>query len=210
MSMVLLANCKKAEVEVVCGSTNPLTDLDWLKNQIDMQTRHNLDTVSVVEYSYQGEDVFLLTNYPLTMNYGSNLDRQVYLCDGNILSQYWVSLKFEEFFRVAQFKRIIWRKDKTVEPSLTTTCGVANILTDLEWPKRNIQFLNISGSKKAGFYQYEYNGATVFYLIKSVEFGVSSGIAVLDCAGKNLMDDPSWNHNDFMKKAKIVRTIFQK
>lgn len=208
--LVLFSTCKKAEVETTCGTTDPYNELTWLKNQIDYQTRHNPDTVSIKQYSYIGDEVFLLTNYPLTMNYGSKLDRQLYGCDGSILSQYWVALKLDEVLRVAQYQKTIWRKDKTPEPASANVCGVANVLTDLDWPARNIQFLTRSGSKKAGIFQYEYAGQTVFYIIKSAELGESSGIAVLDCTGKNLMDQVTWDHTDFMKKAKIIRTIWQK
>lgn len=208
--MALFSTCKKEEIETTCGTTDPFNELTWLKNQIDLQTRHNADTVSVKQYSYIGEDVFLLTNYPITMNYGSNLEQQVYKCDGTILSQFWVAQKFGEFLRVAQFQKTVWRKDKTPEPASTAACGVANVLTDLDWPARNIQFLTRSGSKKAGIFQYEYAGQTVYYIIKSAELVESSGIAVLDCAGKNLMDQVTWDHTDFMKKAKIIRTIWRK
>jgi hypothetical protein len=208
--ILLLNGCKREVLSPTCGSNDPLNELNWLQRQVDLQVRHNLDTASVIEYNYRGKAVFLVTNNPLTLNYGGQLPRQVFDCEGNSLSDFWLTPEYyEQFFKEARLKRRIWQKGQTPPKTSEISCGTKDPIKDLNFLARTVNFLTFA-SKKAEIYEYLYQNQTVYYAIKAPDAQITAEIAVLDCTGVNLTADASWNHSLFLRNASVQRLLWKR
>lgn len=208
-------SCQKDEVPtLVCGVSDPITELPWLQTVIDRQNRHNLDTSAIRQYEYEGQTVFLLTHYPMTLSYGSTQNRQIYNCEGESLSSFWFTQEqYNAFFQKAVFQKEIWRKNKDILPTTRPMCGSSDPINDLPFLKNAVSALERSAFKRVEIYQYEYQGSLYIYSVRAFEGAVtggSSGIAVLDCNGTNLSDAQTWKHSDFLKESRAVRLLWKK
>ena len=83
MSLIFLHfSCEKDEndnQETVCGTTNPLQEIEWLKNLIN--ELENAPTTEIYIYTYKGEKVFAVTTCAICPDGVT----QVHDCDSNII-----------------------------------------------------------------------------------------------------------------------------
>ena len=217
LSLFLLVNilfdaCQKEKIDPnICGtSLDPVADFAWLQSKIDAQNRHNLDTVSIAYYRYQGQDVFLENSLPISLTYGL-IKRHVFNCEGASISEFWVTDNdYKKFFAEAVFQRMIWKKSKTVQ-STEAVCGSTDPLKDFRFLYRSIDYINSLGNKRAAIYLYEFQGQPHFFAVsKPDEPTGRSDFAVFNCAGELLTQDTAWDQTNFMKKAQIKRLLWAK
>jgi hypothetical protein len=204
-----LLACKTAEpIPVFCGiSADDPNQFPWLAKQIERQLIHNVDTCSIRVLEFDGKTYFHVTNLPLNLGLGNDTRFQLFDCEGIEYTQFYFGDFFTNFFKKATFKRELWRKGPTQFAPTTTNCGVPT--ASLPWIQQTTSFFQ-GLSNPTAIYQYEYQGNTVFFPVRTKGTLGIPDWAVVTCNGRSLSRTTTWDQNDFWKNARLVGMVFEK
>jgi hypothetical protein len=212
----IFAGCISKEVSPqeapICGVQDPISNLPWLKQAIDLQQMHNTDSCSIKEYTYKGTLYYVLNNGAVPLKYHFITQQpQIYNCEGVDISDPWNTATYEDFFALAKVVRTIWKLDIPKSQLKTEVCnGTRN-------PEKNLIFLSkaIDSMNQyvwhGAIYEYEYEGNIIFFGIYTFTPNTRQyTLVALDCNGNKLSDEQSWSQSNFRKTAKNLGILFKK
>lgn len=106
------AGCEKENSLTICGTSDPLTNLDWLRDlKIDLEEDISVTSSKIILYQLDDTDYIYVQN---TINSSHDIPNTIFDCEGNEKYQCGGNQQVDNcstFFSEAQKIRILWEKE---------------------------------------------------------------------------------------------------